>query len=147
MVGPGGCYRQVRLRPPLSLKAASMMGPLGALLTGPAASTTKVKEDVDSGPPWGGTIGGSDSVHHRVLKMTSMAGPLGALLVGSAASTTEVEKDIDDGPPKGRCQRVRQRPPPNFEDDGSRSHPVFKHPTKQSVESNNYACGAQTLGC
>jgi hypothetical protein len=41
-----------------------MMGPLGALLTGPAASTTKVKEDVDGGPPWGGTIGGSDSVHH-----------------------------------------------------------------------------------
>jgi hypothetical protein len=35
-----------------------MMGPLGALLTGLAVSTTKVKEDVDGGPPWGALSAG-----------------------------------------------------------------------------------------
>jgi hypothetical protein len=76
-----------------------------------------------------------------------MAAPLGALLVGPAASTIEVEEDVDSGPPAGRCRQVRQRPPPSFEDNRSRSHPVSKHPTKQSIESSNYPCGAHAPGC
>jgi hypothetical protein len=52
-----------------------------------------------------------------------------------------------EGPLGGRYRRVRQRPPPSFEDDGSRSDPVSKHPIKQSVESSNYPYGARTLGC
>jgi hypothetical protein len=41
-----------------------MVGPLGALPAGPVAATTEDEEDVDGGPPRG-TIGGSDSGHHR----------------------------------------------------------------------------------
>jgi hypothetical protein len=102
---------------------------------------------------------------------TSMAAPLGVLPVGLAASTIEVEEDVDggaprrhcrwvqqspprsfeddvDGRPYGMCYRwVRQRPPLSFVDDRSRSHPVSKHPTNQSVESSNYPFGARTLGC
>jgi hypothetical protein len=40
-----------------------MSEPLGALPTGPIASTTEVEEDVDAGPP-GGVVGGFDNIHH-----------------------------------------------------------------------------------
>jgi hypothetical protein len=49
--------------------------------------------------PLGGAVGGSSSIHHRVLKMMSIVGPLGALSAGPSASTTEVEDDVDSGPP------------------------------------------------
>jgi hypothetical protein len=75
-----------------------MVGPLGALPVGPAASTTEVSDDVD-GWPLEGATGGSDSIHHRVLKITSMAGPLGALPAGPAVSTTKVDDNVDGGPP------------------------------------------------
>jgi hypothetical protein len=61
--------------------------------------------------PLGGTAGGSDSVHHRVLKKTSMTGPLGALPAVPAASTVEFEDDVNGEPPGGHCQWVRLRPP------------------------------------
>jgi hypothetical protein len=81
----------------------SMVGPLGgAVPVRPIASTTEFEDNVDGKPPrgrcrqvWqrppprfedyidggppGGVAGGSDSVHHRVLKTTLMAGPLGVL--------------------------------------------------------------------
>jgi hypothetical protein len=80
------------------LKTTLMVGPLGALPVGPAASTTEVSDDVD-GWPLEGATGGSDSIHHRVLKITSMAGPLGALPAGPAVSTTKVDDNVDGGPP------------------------------------------------
>jgi hypothetical protein len=40
--------------------------------------------------PLGGTTGGSDNVHHRVLKMTSMAGPL----VGTADGSSNVHHRV-----------------------------------------------------
>jgi hypothetical protein len=69
----------------------SMVGPLGALPVGPPASTTEFEDDVDGGTPGrccrciqqrppssfeddvdgephGGAVGGSDSIHHRVLR-------------------------------------------------------------------------------
>jgi hypothetical protein len=52
---PGARCRWVQQCPPLRLKKMSMAGPLGALPTGPVASTTDV-EDVDGGP---------GSIHHR----------------------------------------------------------------------------------
>jgi hypothetical protein len=70
---PGGHCQRVRQRPPPRLKTTSMVGPLGALLVGLAASTTEVGYDVDGGP-------------------------LGALPVGPIASTTKVEDDINVGP-------------------------------------------------
>jgi hypothetical protein len=76
---PGGCWRQVRQRPPPMLKT-SMAGPLGV------------------------AVGISGSGHHRSLK-TSMAGPLRVLAAGPAAATTDVE-DVDGGPPGG-CWRPR----------------------------------------
>jgi hypothetical protein len=88
---------------------------------GPAISTTEFEDDVDGEPP-------------------------GALPAGPIVSATEVEEDVDGGPPGGRCRQVQQCLPPSFEDGGSRSHPVSKHPTKQNVESSNYPCGARTLG-
>jgi hypothetical protein len=54
----------------------SMVGPLGALPVGPAASTTEVEDDFDDGPP-------------------------GVLSAGPAVSTTEFEDDVDGGPPRG----------------------------------------------
>jgi hypothetical protein len=70
--GPhGGCWRQVRQRPPPKLET-SMAGPLGVLVAGPAAATTEVA-DVD-------------------------VGPLGVLTVGPAAATTKVE-DVVGRPP------------------------------------------------
>jgi hypothetical protein len=50
-VPPGGCWRQVRQRPPLKLETL-MVGPLGVLPVGPGASTTEV-EDIDDGSPGG----------------------------------------------------------------------------------------------
>jgi hypothetical protein len=62
MAGPlGGCYRQVRQRPPPELET-SMAGPLGVLPAGSAAATTGVG-DVDGGP-LGGATGRSGSGHH-----------------------------------------------------------------------------------
>jgi hypothetical protein len=49
-VGPLGCCRYVRQRPPLKLKKTSTAGPLGVLSVFPATATTEV-EDVDGGPP------------------------------------------------------------------------------------------------
>jgi hypothetical protein len=46
---PGGCWRQVRQRPPPKLET-STAGPLGVLAAGPTAATTEVG-DVDGGPP------------------------------------------------------------------------------------------------
>jgi hypothetical protein len=51
--GGGRCCRWVRLHPPPSLKTTSMVGPLGALSTGPAASTTEFEDDVNGGVPGG----------------------------------------------------------------------------------------------
>jgi hypothetical protein len=39
--------------------------PWEALSLGPTASTTKVEDDIDGGPP-GGAAGGFGSVYHRV---------------------------------------------------------------------------------
>jgi hypothetical protein len=41
-----------------------MVDPLGVLLAGPTAATTKVEEDVYGGLP-GSAVGRSDSGHHR----------------------------------------------------------------------------------
>jgi hypothetical protein len=78
----------------------SMVGPLGALPTGPTTSTTEVEDDVDGVP----LRGRCRWVRHRPppsLKKTSMAGPWGALPVGPAASTTEFKDDVDGGPLRG----------------------------------------------
>jgi hypothetical protein len=87
-----------------------MVGPLGVLPVGPAASTIEDEEDIDGGPPWG------------------------ALLVGPTASTTEVE---EDSPLGGRYRWVRRWPPPRMKTlkktsmkaplRVSRSHSVSKH--------------------
>jgi hypothetical protein len=69
---PGGCWRQVRQRPPPVLKT-SMVGPLGVLVASPTAATTDVK-DVDGGPP-GGCCRDFQQRPPPMLK-TSMAGPL-----------------------------------------------------------------------
>jgi hypothetical protein len=45
----GGCYRWVRWRPPPKLEKTSMVGPLGVLPAGPAASTIDIGEDVNGG--------------------------------------------------------------------------------------------------
>jgi hypothetical protein len=77
-----------------------MVGPLGVLLAGPAASTTEFEDDIDGGPP----RGRYRQVRQRPplsLKTVSMVGPQGALSMGSVASTTEVEDDVDGGPPGG----------------------------------------------
>jgi hypothetical protein len=50
---PRGCCREVRQRPPPSLKKTSMEGHLGVLSAGPAAATTEFEEDIDGGPPRG----------------------------------------------------------------------------------------------
>jgi hypothetical protein len=64
--------------------------------------------------PWEAlTVDTSNGYH---LLQDAMAAPLGALSAGSAASTTEFKDVVDGGPPRGRCQRVRQRPPPSFDD-------------------------------
>jgi hypothetical protein len=39
--------------------------PEGVLSVGPAASTTEVEDDIDGGLPGGGTVGWTNSVHHR----------------------------------------------------------------------------------
>jgi hypothetical protein len=44
----------------------------------------------------------------------SMAGPLGVLPAGLIVFAIEVEDGVDGGPPGGRCQWVRQRPPPRL---------------------------------
>jgi hypothetical protein len=113
-----------------------MVGPLGALPTGPAASTTEVEDDI-ADRPLGSIVGGSNCVHYQILKTTSMAGPWGVLPVGPSVSTTEflddvdggppggavggsgsihhrVRDDVDGGPPGGRCLWVQQRPPPSL---------------------------------
>jgi hypothetical protein len=113
-----------------------MAGPLGALPTGPAASTTEVEDDIDD-RPLGSIVGGSNYVHYQILNTTSMAGPWGVLPVGPTVSTTEflddidggppggavggsgsihhrVRDDVDGGPPGGRCLWVQQRPPPSL---------------------------------
>jgi hypothetical protein len=48
---PGGRCQLIWQHPPPRLKTMSMVGPLGALSTGPIASTIEVEDDVDSGPP------------------------------------------------------------------------------------------------
>jgi hypothetical protein len=62
----------------------------------------EVDVDVD---PLGGAASGSHNVYH-------LRAPWGELSAGPTASTTEVEEDVDGKPPRGRCRRVRQRPPP-----------------------------------
>jgi hypothetical protein len=116
--GPlGGCWRQIRQRPPPELETlmSDPLGgvggrsgsghhrswrrrwraPWGVLAAGPAATTTKV-EDVDGGPPGGCWR----QVRQRppTKLETSMAGPWGLLSAGPAAATTEVE-GVDGGPP------------------------------------------------
>jgi hypothetical protein len=72
MVGPlGGCWRQVRQRPPPKLKTL-MAGPLGVLAADPIVATSEVG-DVDGEPPGG------------------------CWRQAPAAATTKVE-DIDGGP-------------------------------------------------
>jgi hypothetical protein len=59
---PGGCWWQVRKRPPPKLRM-SMVGPLG-VLSGFLAEATSEVGDVDGGPP-GGAGSRSGSGHHR----------------------------------------------------------------------------------
>jgi hypothetical protein len=108
----------------------SMVGPLGALLVGPAESTIQVEEDIDGDPPRGrcwwvrqqpppsfedDVDGGPPGGHYQRVrqrppprfKTTSMVGPLGVMPRGLAASATEFEDDVDDGLPRGRCRWIR----------------------------------------
>jgi hypothetical protein len=82
------------------------------------------------------------------LLQDAMAAPLGALSAGSAASTTEFKDVVDGGPPRGRCQRVRQRPPPSFDDvDGGplRGGALPLGPTASTTEVEDNVDGG-TLG-
>jgi hypothetical protein len=86
-----------------------MAGLLGVLPAGLASTTTKVEEDIDSGPVRGcyrwvwqrpppklkTSMVGLPTVAPLKLKMTLMAGPLGVLPVDPIAATTEVEEDVD----------------------------------------------------
>jgi hypothetical protein len=72
---------------------------------------------------------------------------MGVLLASLATSTTEVEDNIDGGPAWAVLLVGPVAFATEFEDDGSRSHPVSRHPAKQNVESRNYPCGARTPGC
>jgi hypothetical protein len=72
---------------------------------GPTASTTKVEEGIDGGPP----VGHYQKRPPPSLEKTSMADPLGALPVGLVAATTEAEEDVDDGGAADRFSNVHHR--------------------------------------
>jgi hypothetical protein len=96
----GGCWRQVRQRPPPMLKT-SMAGPWGLLSVFSVVTTTDV-EDVDGRPP-GGCCRDLRQQPPLMLK-TLMVPPLGVAGGRSDSATTDVE-DVDGGPLGGASGR------------------------------------------
>jgi hypothetical protein len=118
--GPlGGCYRQVRQRPPPELET-SMVGPLGVAggrfdsghhrswrrrWRAPGGCCRQVWQwpppelDTSTAGPLGGAGGRSGSGHHRSWRHRWRA-PWGVLAAGPAVATTKIE-DVDGGLTRG----------------------------------------------